>query len=92
MSRLRTHVVVSGRVQGVWFRESTRERAIELGVSGWVRNLPDGRVEVVFEGESSAVRAALEFVGKGPPLARVSGVEQRDEAPLGEDTDFEVRF
>jgi acylphosphatase len=73
--RLRAHVFVTGRVQGVWFRESTRLRADELGVEGFVRNLSDGRVEAVFEGDAEAVRSALEYVRHGPPLAEVTHVE-----------------
>ena len=87
----RVRVVVSGRVQGVWFRESTRQRALELGVTGWVRNLADGRVEALFEGNASSVRAAIEFVREGPPLARVRDV-QIHERPAGETSDrFRVR-
>ncbi len=85
MSWLRARVVVSGRVQGVWFRESTRRRAEELDVGGWVRNLPDGRVEALFEGAEDRVLSAIEFVRVGPPQARVRDVvvveEGRDEAP-----------
>jgi len=85
VSWLRARVVVSGRVQGVWFRESTRRRAEELGVGGWVRNRPDGRVEAFFEGEEAQVRSAIEFVKVGPPLARVKDVavveEAREAAP-----------
>ena len=77
---LRTHVFVSGRVQGVWFRESTREKATQLGVGGWVRNLLDGRVEAMFEGPSEAVRAVVEFVHDGPPSANVERVEVEEEA------------
>jgi acylphosphatase len=73
--RVRTRVVVSGRVQGVWFRESTRRRAEELGLEGWVRNLPDGRVEAELEGEEGAVLSALEFVKEGPEHARVDACE-----------------
>jgi acylphosphatase len=78
-------VRVSGRVQGVWFREATRRRAEELGLSGWVRNLPDGSVEALFEGEAARVREALEFVKVGPPLARVTDVvvEETREASSG---------
>ena len=79
MSWLRARVVVSGRVQGVWFRESTRRRAEELGVGGWVRNLPDGRVEVLFEGDAEQVRSAIEFVKVGPPLAHVKDVAVEEE-------------
>ena len=66
---------MSGRVQGVWFRETTRQRANSLGLTGWVRNLRDGRVEALFEGERNQVDEALAFVQTGPPLARVSGTE-----------------
>lgn len=75
MTKMRARVLVSGRVQGVWFRASTRRRAEELGVSGWVRNLPDGRVEAEFVGEEQAVRDALSFVAVGPEHARVDRVE-----------------
>ncbi|HIG71409.1 MAG TPA: acylphosphatase [Myxococcales bacterium] len=77
---LRIHVFVTGRVQGVWFRQATRERATQLGVGGWVRNLPDGRVEAMFEGAPDAVRDAVAFVHDGPPLARVETVEGDEEA------------
>lgn len=79
--RTRAHVYISGQVHGVWFRESTRRCAAELDLLGFVRNLPDGRVEAVFEGSAEAVEAAIEFVRHGPPLARVSGVEVEMEPP-----------
>ena len=93
--RRRARVVVSGRVQGVWFRESTRRRAEELGVAGWVRNLPDGRVEAFFEGPPAAVESALAFVREGPPHARVDKARVEEEGPAGETqgpSSFEVRL
>ena len=75
MSRTRAHVFVSGRVQGVYFRATTREEAREAGVDGWVRNLPDGRVEAVFEGPEDAVEAMVEFCHEGSPAATVEDVE-----------------
>lgn len=88
----RRHVWLSGRVQGVWFRESTRRIAEDLGVSGWIRNLPDGRVEAVFEGEQAQVARAVAFVSQGPPRARVARVEVREEEPVADDgARFEVR-
>jgi acylphosphatase len=88
----RRHVWVSGRVQGVWFRESTRRVAEELGLSGWIRNLPDGRVEAVFEGEAERVERAVAFVRQGPARARVEAVEVREEAPVAARGDhFEIR-
>jgi len=75
MRRVRTRVIVAGRVQGVWFRESTRRCAEELGLQGWVRNRVDGRVEAELEGEEAAVLAAIDFVKRGPELARVDALE-----------------
>ena len=75
MKPFRARALVSGRVQGVFFRQSTQERARALGLSGFVRNLPDGRVEALFVGEESAVREALAFIHRGPPAAKVSEVE-----------------
>lgn len=72
---VRAHVFVSGRVQGVFFRSETKCEAKRRGVTGWVRNLPDGRVEAVFEGEEKSVKELIEFCKRGPPGARVSNVE-----------------
>ncbi len=73
--RARVHVVVSGLVQGVAFRAYTVDEARRLGVRGWVRNLPDGRVEVEAEGERAALDALVEFCRRGPPAAEVDDVE-----------------
>ncbi len=81
MSRKR--VLVSGEVQGVFFRDTCRRIAVEHGVSGWVRNLPDQRVEAVFEGPPEAVEHLVTWAGRGPAHARVTGVEVHDEAPQG---------
>jgi len=91
LSELSAHVLVSGRVQGVWFRESTRRCAEELGLVGFVRNLPDGRVEALFEGDEEAVRAVLVFVREGPPMARVERCEIVEGSPTGEHRGFRVR-
>lgn len=81
---VRVHVFAEGRVQRVWFRESTRQEADRLGVSGWVRNLPDGRVEAVYEGSGEAVEEMLSWTNRGPERANVTGVEIHDEPPRGE--------
>ena len=88
--RVRVRALVSGRVQGVWFRQSTAEAVIGTGVGGWVRNLEDGRVEAVFEGPPSAVERALAYVSHGPERARVDDVETVREEPTGAKT-FSVR-
>jgi acylphosphatase len=88
----RTKVVVSGKVQGVFFRDSTREKAESLALVGWVRNLPDGRVEAVFEGSPENVREMLEWCETGPPHAEVESVETTPETPENDPSSyFEVR-
>lgn len=83
MTKERVRVIVDGRVQGVFFRDSTRRAALDIGVSGWVRNLPDGRVEAVFEGESEAVASAIEWTRVGPERALVTSLEEFAEQPEG---------
>lgn len=87
----RVHVYISGIVQGVFFRHHTQETAVELGVNGWVRNLPDGRVEAVFEGENRAVDLMVDFCRIGPPGAHVTKVELREENWVGEFKGFSVK-
>ncbi len=83
MVEARSRVVVEGRVQGVWFRESTRRTAEELGVAGWVRNLPDGGVEAVFEGPAEQVAQAVAWARSGPPSAVVTSLVETVEEPEG---------
>ena len=86
----RVHAFVSGRVQGVWFRGSTQREAESRGLVGWVRNLPDGRVELVAQGPSEAVERLLAWARHGPPTARVDDLTFEEEPP-GPDTTFDVR-
>jgi acylphosphatase len=79
----RKRVVVTGRVQGVFFRDTARRRAEAAGVAGWVSNRPDGAVEAVFEGDEAAVDQLVDFCRQGPRGADVAGVEVRDEQPEG---------
>lgn len=72
------HLVITGLVQGVWYRESMREAAEGLGVTGWVRNRSDGSVEAVIQGEAGSVQALIDWARRGPPQARVANVEVRD--------------
>jgi acylphosphatase len=87
---VRRRVIVRGRVQGVFFRDSLRRRAEERGVTGWVRNRLDGAVEAVFEGPPDGVDALVRFAETGPPQARVESVETTDER-VGGETEFRVR-
>ena len=80
---IRRKIVVQGHVQGVFFRETTRRRADAAGVAGWARNLPDGSVEAVFEGEADAVERLIEFCREGPRGARVDWVDVASEEPEG---------
>ena len=80
---IRRRVVVHGFVQGVFFRDTVRRRALNAGVSGWIRNNRDGTVEAVFEGEAEAVDALVTLCHKGPRGARVDRVDVRDEQPEG---------
>ena len=84
MTDARARVVVRGRVQGVFFRAETRERARSFGLAGWVRNNPDGTVEAVFEGDRERVDSMLAWCRRGPSLARVDDVEIGWEPPSGE--------
>jgi len=86
----RAHVWVTGRVQGVMFRGHTRRRASELDLKGWVRNLYDGRVELLAEGEKSKVEAMIGWLKVGPPLARVESVDVSWEEYTGELQDFRI--
>jgi acylphosphatase len=90
--KVRAHVFISGRVQGVFFRSWTESEAVERNVKGWVRNLPDGRVEAVFEGEKDDVDELIRLCHKGPPGARVAKVEVKLENYSGEFKDFRIRY
>jgi len=88
----RLHCWIEGRVQGVAFRAYTQYQAHLLGVSGWVRNLPDGRVEAVFEGDDAAVEAMVKWCRQGPPAARVTAVEVVEEEPGRTAEGFVIRY
>jgi acylphosphatase len=90
VSDARARVVIRGRVQGVFFRAETRERARSLGLRGWVRNMPDGTVEAVFEGEHERIESILIWCRRGPALARVDDVEVQWAEPQG-DVGFAAR-
>ena len=91
MENVRAHVLVDGYVQGVFFRAFTRDNALQLGVKGWVRNLPDGRVEAVFEGAMDKVAEMVRLCEVGPPGARVVNVDVSWQPYTGEFDIFSVR-
>lgn len=89
---VRAHVYISGRVQGVFFRAATRNHAIQHNVTGWVRNLADGRVEAVFEGDKQGVDAIIEFCKRGPPAAHVQKLDVTWEDYTGEFVEFGANY
>jgi acylphosphatase len=90
--RVRAHVMVSGRVQGVYYRSYAVDEARMLGITGWVRNIKGGSVEAVFEGESEAVQKMVSWCREGSPSSRVADVEVEWEEPTGEFSDFSVAY
>jgi acylphosphatase len=90
MERVRAHVFISGRVQGVNFRAYMRDRAREAGVEGWVRNLSDSRVEAVFEGTRPAVQKLVSWCYSGPVHAEVAKVDLGWEDPTGKEGSFSI--
>jgi len=92
MGNTRVRLIIEGRVQGVWFRDSTRREANTLGVFGWVRNRPDSTVEVLAEGPEDQVRKMVSWCHQGPPYARVSKVDETQEEWQGEFNSFDIVF
>jgi acylphosphatase len=89
---IRTHLIIEGRVQGVFFRDSTRRKAIELGLKGWVKNRFDGAVEVVAEGPKENVEKLVEWCHHGPPAARVTSIHEIKEKCTEEFNSFRIAF
>ena len=91
-ANVRAHVVITGRVQGVFFRAETQKAAMRIGVGGWVRNKSDGTVEAVFEGPESMVNQALDWCREGSPLSKVTDVAVVYETPAEEFDSFSITF
>jgi len=89
--KTRVHLYISGRVQGVFFRDSAQQTAQSCGVTGFVKNLRDSRVELIAEGEDEAIKKLIQWCHSGPPAANVESVEMHHEPYSGEFPDFEVR-
>jgi len=92
MANIRRRLIIRGRVQGVWFRDSTRREALSLAVTGWVKNRRDGGVEVMAEGPEDSVQRLIRWCHHGPPSAQVSGVEEVAEEWTGEFSSFDIVF
>ena len=92
IDKARFRIFVSGRVQGVFFRENTKKKAKELGIKGWVRNLADGRVEAVFEGDKDKIDKMISWARSGPLFAKVEKLEIAPEECQGEFEKFEIKY
>ncbi len=90
--KIRAHVFVTGKVQGVYFRQNTKQVSARHGVTGWVRNLDDGRVEALFEGEETNVSEVIEWCHVGPPKSHVEYVNVKFEKYAGEFADFDIIY
>jgi acylphosphatase len=88
----RLHLIIKGRVQGVFYRASTRDTAVKLGIKGWVRNMPDGSVEALFEGEKESLEEVLQWCRKGPPGAYVSEIKEKWNGYDGEFDHFDIKY
>lgn len=92
MTATRVHLLITGRVQGVYFRHHTMEKAVELGLKGWVRNRVDGKVEAVFEGVPAQVIEMVHWCQTGPTYANVTDVQEAWEEPVGENGPFRIKY
>lgn len=92
METVRVRLIIEGRVQGVWFRDSTRRQAVMFGVTGWVRNRPEGTVEILAEGEENAVEKLVAWCRRGPSGARVDRLREEREPWQGEFESFDITF
>jgi acylphosphatase len=90
--KMNVHVIISGRVQGVWFRATTKQIAEQLGIKGWVRNTSDGCVEAILEGEEQQVKKMIEWCHRGPPLAVVNKVEVKNQNPTDSSDGFSIKY
>ena len=88
----RINVIISGKVQGVWFRANTKQKAEQLGLTGWVRNTSDGNVEAVFEGGKNDIQEMLDWCHHGPPLSKVENVEVKNESPTNGFDSFSIKY
>ena len=86
------HVIIAGKVQGVFFRDYTLQKALELGVNGWVRNLPNGSVEAMLNGKPDIIDSMVEWFYSGSPLSLVTAVEVDEVQPTEPLVDFEIRY
>jgi acylphosphatase len=92
MNNVRIHLIIEGRVQGVWFRDSTRREAVALGITGWVKNRRDGGVEVLGEGPEDGIRKFVAWCQHGPPAARVSRVLENSQEWQGAFSSFDIVY
>ena len=88
----KVQVIISGRVQGVWFRANTKNKAEQLGITGWVRNTDDGKVEALFEGEDDNIKEMIEWCKHGPTIAKVTDVRVKRNPDQDECNSFSIKY
>lgn len=88
----KVQVIISGRVQGVWFRANTKNKAEQLGITGWVRNTDDGKVEALFEGEDDNIKEMIEWCKHGPTMAKVTDVRVKRNPDQDECNSFSIKY
>jgi len=86
------HVIISGKVQGVWFRANTKQKAEQYGITGWIKNTKEGNVEAVFEGENKHIKELIEWCQRGPPLAEVEDVIVEKQRPTNAFDGFIIKY
>jgi len=86
------HLIISGKVQGVWFRASTKQKAEQLGIAGWVKNTDNGRVEALIEGDEKQIQDMIKWCHQGPPLSRVKKVEVKNIDSTNGFNGFEIKY
>ena len=90
--KMTVHVIISGKVQGVWYRASTKQMADQIGITGWVRNTSEGNVEAMFEGEEKLVNEMIKWCNQGPPLAEVDNVTIEKMANKEDFNSFKIKY
>jgi len=90
--KINAHILISGRVQGVWYRASTKNKAEQLGIKGWVKNTTNGEVEAVFQGEEKLVEKMITWCYQGPPLAKVDKISVKKQDNIENYDDFSIKY
>lgn len=86
------HITINGKVQGIWFRANTKQKAEQLGITGWVKNIPNGSVEAIFEGEENCIKEMIDWCQHGPPQAKVENIEIKEQSITNGFDEFLIKY